>query len=369
MESLLRDWLGRVVPDPEESLISQRLQGIDAAISGLDPRGAANLALMVFEPSTAPHASQQRLREAIRRTDATFPETGRAAELAVLAAASVARLMESQPGQSADAAALAVNTCSFAGRREPECVPEVIDRSKAYLANRSLEVRDVEPDERVQLTTGEKGNLTKAISAVVEPLTTGDFATAAPQLESLLSIVADAVTKVSRQAEKSNLETIQLLEYTREEVDILWWVFNLRCNELAAPFAELPAREVCLIAGFELAELTAAIPAPYRATDFLDRVLTASPSSSTELSIQQVINSAPREWRESLVAKYPQHEFERTTPTLTAARKSTETESKSDWLGAYEMATGLGRKTKLQPADHAMQLFFEILLVRAIEAA
>jgi hypothetical protein len=280
----------------------------------------------------------------------------------VLAASAMVQIMEVSSSEPADLAALCSQSAIYLGWQP--AVRDVPQVAGTYLNNEALRVRTPEEPQPVEKA---RDDLRKAIEAFKQAAQPGITLAV---MEPLLNAVHAEARRTSEVMSALGKRLEELHGTKAEELDILWWLFSGLSRDTKVPWRRVDPAAVAIIAGKELGDLTAIIPGPLAAVDFLDRaLLSAGEKALSPATLQAAINGTPREWRTRLAKESAPADVEDLRPIHLALKKSLETDKADDWLPAAAKATGLRLTDVSEPLATAQQTYAERLLVRAYEAA
>lgn len=308
--------------------------------------------------AAAPGAEQEPVIEAARAADPAFQTVNSDLEVRVLASATLCHWFL-KSSNVADAASLGISAVTLGGTRGDALVDFVQVRAKTYMQEEAVRVRaagrisaEVAADRRAAAVRAYQaaipaGPAGQSAAGVGEQIATLVAALSQPQVDAIDGLLGQ-------------------LEALREESNMCWWVVGEFSHDLQKPFNKIKSPADCLVAARELARMTVLLPGPRSASAFLGRVI-ANGRRSTSASIPEAVNATPREWRKSWLSSTAPTHVGNLAPVLTAVQHSLATESKTDWVSAFCLGTGLD-DIKLGPTELTVQAYTEDLLVQAVSA-
>jgi hypothetical protein len=349
------DWYRAASLEPKADELQKRWQGIDAFAKGSSGADLPKLARLFYGLAPRDATFEERFRAPFKAADDAFAMEGNAAELRVLAGATLVRHFDFGGGWAAGAAlGLAVPAC--VGLRLPP-VGGMVELAAAELSRRSALLRRGTGRPLPRLDVGQ------ALQTVKTALQGNQVPNAAEPLTGVLQQFAKAVGQLAEWAEQAEEEQ----RLRKEESDVLWWLAGAHSRDLGLPLSDLKSPSGCLVVAKELADLTGALPGPYAAEAFLDNALRlAHPDLKAPVSVADAVAACPPEWRAALAASDGLEEVLDLCPAHTAVRKCVESDGKKTWQTAFQAAAGFKATVKLKPLDLALQTYRERLLARAV---
>jgi hypothetical protein len=386
------DWYRVVAIEPRPELLEKRRRAMEDVVPGLDLAGVLELVRLLYDAPARDPQFIERYREAFRAIDATFPMRDNEAELGILAAATIVSVLEHRGGAVADLAAQATVCADCQGHRPGERPPGVVPRAREYLSARAAALR-VAPDltgvakpvldteallarmERLLDLPAPAGRGRAASESGIGAVLEGSYGLGSPSLPrdapaadagglALQSVVA-AVLDVAAATAKVAEEHARRLRLHGEQLDVLWWLVAEYSRDLRQEVRVVPLPVLCVVAGKELADLTAVLPGPPGAAGALDRILRAAePELRSSTTISEAVSGIPRAWRTGWAAGDRPQPLEHLCPVIMAVRRSLEADGGDEWTAAVWEATGVDVAEDIHPLDLAMQAYEEALLLR-----
>lgn len=277
------------------------------------------------------------------------------AELAMLAASSLAVAIQGRSATAAKAAALVVATTA-AGQRTPELPMPLVGMAEQALSDLAETTR-----KRPQLFLN-KPTPAVAIKAALEA--NSDFDQ--PNIHAIFNSLAQEFNKalqdvVNRQ--KLFEAAVQgHIKVQNEELDVLWWLQGGYSELANVPFSDVPSAQRPLVLAAELSNLATVLPGPPSLAALFTR---AGVESSSIISIEAAVDALPVPLLQMLLPESDHPKVSSaTTPILEAARRRLEIHGKDGWTVGWESVTGLDPRQELSALKLAQSAFLELLLVR-----
>jgi hypothetical protein len=382
------DWYRVVAIETRPDLVEKRRRAMEAIVPTLDVPEALELVRLAYDVPARDPRFVERYRDAFRAVDASFPVRDNAAEMGVLAAATIVSVLEQRGGAVADLAAQATMCADCQGHRPGERPPGLVSRAREYLSARAAALRTApelaggaKPVLNTETLLGRMEALLdlpmpargreSGIGAVLE----GSYGSGSPALswtppaadavgpalQSVVSAVFDVAAATAKVAE----EHARRLRLHGEQLDVLWWLVAEHSRDLGQELRSLPLPVLCIVAGKELADLTAVLPGPPGAAGVLDRVLRGGePEPGSATSILEGVNGTPRAWRTVWAGTERAQPLEDLCPVIQSVRRSLDVQGGDEWAATVWEATGVNVLEDIDPLDLARQAYEEALLLR-----
>lgn len=363
MQHEFPDWLRVANIDIDAEYVKKRWTGTDACLKSASTDLVLDLVRLALGVPAAVEANIDRFRACFRKADRAFPSRNNDAEMGALACAALLTAMADGGDDVIDTAALGVVSGDCRGLGAPPPVPALVERAAAYLAQRAVEVRT-----RTRATL--PGFPADKLNALLEPARAkADQDDFQPSVDAIVATIENLYLALN-DAMGSFQQTIAAIESRQaaqdEEANIAWWVVGGWSRDQRVPMAELAPPQACLVAAKELADLTVLLPGPVAAEAYLSRMLPpAATAPSLRATIHEAVNAIPRDWRTSCVGHEGTNVLVGIAPVLLAIRASLTTDGSDDWLPMYKKTSRIDPDTPMEPLDLAMQMYQELLLVRA----
>ncbi len=363
-ETSFGGWYRAADLKPEHSLLQLRWQGIENRVNALDCMSVLELARLFYRRSAKRPDFENEFSLGFHQFDTAFPMTGNGLELAVLAGATLARVIETNKQDTAIVAAFALTCPSFFGKCGSGVVPEIICQAHDYLQRISAGLRATKATQQADPGTVKLD--AEALKPLLDVVKANQAAEVANQLLAVFQKLGDAVQNAL--SRMSAIEEQQAI--FREESDILWWLTGGYSRDLGGPVGDIPKPAGCLVAGKELADLTRVLPGPLAIPAFLDRFLeNAGEDYQEEVVFSQAINNADRDWRGKWAAGFSNGQCLDLCPTLFAVHESMRSDQATAWNSVFKSQTGMAATLKIASVKLAHQVYEECLFVRAVHAA
>jgi hypothetical protein len=360
MDIHFADWYGRASLSATSEQLTVRSAGVETFIPSLDTDGVLDLVRLYVRLRPKSHTFVSDFQTAIKDQDQTFLIGGNDNELAVLAGAGIAALLESM-SPLGDIAALGVSSVSFGGSGQRGPFEDIVLIADQYLSRRRAAERSpIKSDVDFDADGGGAEDLLKAVKAALP----GNNA----------QQIGDAISKVLHLAIAKNLQLAKqvavltrAMHIYREEANIAWWVMGEHSRTLEEPLLKLGPAAGGVICGCELATLVEVMPGPHGVKGILARILAASGKGWRKpVSLQSAVNGTPRDWRSSQTNDNSVSHIKDLTPGHAALAASLETEGADDWAPIFETASGIKASQCFEPLELARRVFIERLLIKTL---
>lgn len=356
MKAGLADWYRAAELIPNHDDMVNRRAAIEAFTGSCTSERIIELGHCFFGLSTD-NPSVSDMRQAAYDADNSFSAQNNTVELRVLAGAC---LMELLDGSEGILAALALVCPSVLGTRDALLVPDICLRATKFLDTESLQLRLPQSlvTKRVSAT-----QIDEDLASLTEAANANTFNTAGPHIVSALKALHSTLSGLVRKCNR--LERNQQL--FREDSDILWWMTGGFSRDLQQPLAGIEPMGVPAILGKELADLTYVRPGPFAAAAVLDRCLRQCGVPDKSLSLSQIVNRTPLDWRRLLLESIGDcRDVLRLCPVSCAISTSVEIPGERKWQAPFEATTSIKPSCKLEPRDWAFQMYRECLFIRTM---
>ncbi len=367
MHKYFAEWYRAAGLQPKAEDLEKRWQGLESFAKKIKVQNALELVRLYYARPSQDSNFVDKYSASFQAVDPTFPMRENGLELRVLAAATIAHIVEKTRTNVTDAVALAMLCGYCQGLRQNVLNGEIIAYARTYLAEEAVRMRESdgnftvpEPDVDLEelldtLTTAATGN---NLTNLKEPIR--------PPFEQL----AGAISKLAASVNKMGEKLTQEIRSRREESNILWWAFGEYSRDLDMRMVELQLPFATLVVGKELADLVNVVPGPIAAPAFLDKMLRfVDPVLSKSTSIRDAVNAAPREWRGRLIEEAAARGVEDICSVHLAVQKSLEFEKSTEWIAPFDRVSDLKSKGAIAALDLATQVYHERMLMRAVNIA
>ncbi|MFZ0523924.1 MAG: GTPase-associated system all-helical protein GASH [Candidatus Acidiferrales bacterium] len=358
MHSKFAEWYNEISIRPTAETLEARWKAVEVVAAAMKVRKVPEL-VRVFFNLPGGIAVVEELRAAAK-TDKTYLTEGDQKELSVLAGGVIAELLRKPSGQ-ADAAALAVTCVEAQGLRKVTRLQGVVDECASYLANESVRMRTVDKSPVADVNVVA---LTKRI-AERGGVAVSDANSVWSGVEVVLK---DLLTQHTAHTNSINSALDETVRRLTEQNDILWWLFGEHTLDGSKSFQDLSVPEACYWGAKDLAALTRFMPGPFAAPAFLNRMLRrVKEKVPTHVRIEDAINYCRKDWREAWLPELSVPQLmPDLCPMLFGIAKAAEVGGGTGWTAAFQHGAGLAANAKLDPTQLALQIYNELLLVRAL---
>lgn len=350
------EWYRAVSLEPQGDELANRWRGIEALASKLDADDIVELArLAIRRPSMKPE-SMERIQGAFVKTDPAFKRHGNAAELSILAGATLVQAMSKGDGSRAGmASALALECAYCAGFQGGEFPKDFVAQARQYLVTAS---RNLRANER--WPAGSKLSLKVDVSSAQSNPTV---------MASELEKVAKAILELHKENSEWAAAVQRRIQLQQEEIDVAWWVFGGRSSDVGAPVAKIPPAAAPLALGRELGEMITILPGPLSGEALLERMLEyLGAERPKKVTLEEAIFATNPEWRSTWVARAGADSTGDVLPILAAVRHAAEGARASEWRTWVKRSLGIRYNASFELAVLAQQVYRECLAMRALSA-
>jgi hypothetical protein len=376
------DWCRIVDPNPRADTLATRWNVIEA----LSERAYVALVLDLVRlytgarqrdvPSAAPFVAE------FKKADPTLPIKGNDELVRILAGATLAAVITDRDAV-ADSTALALVSARFAGHGGTPVNPDLEEDTDRYLIVRSRQARS--PDSQVRKGTPVASRIKKIVIPDLAKLGQmasvhhyEEYNTAATSIQAyagdmtkvlgkLRDLIAEAVADDAVLPSANGLEQLPEWKSTKEELNILWWLYGESSRDLELPTANLSVDTFTLPAGKELADLTTLLPGILSADAMLRRALRGTGGAlDAPVGLHALVDAPGSDWCRATVeaTDAPPTSLGTLAPLHLALRRSVS--DGHGWLPAFLGALGLADEPHLLPVAAAHQIYTERLLGRAL---
>lgn len=332
-------WYATVTLGNDEARLSARWAGV---IGVAQETGIAlnetlvRLAFKAKRPAAA--AESQKIREAFRAADPTFAMQGNDHELQILAAATLAALMQ-EGGDEGAAAALAVTTTALDGAHKP-----ILPMDLGVLAEAAIAAITEAQRKRPILTAdpaAPKVDFEKSMAKVRETPNAEGFAQAfqlcAETVRKALGTLAVRQSNALRGIDK-------FVRAQDEELQMLWWLISQRSVDLNCGFEDVAPDARPLVFGKELADCTQFLPGPASMLGLLSR---AGLADRPKIAVTKAIMAADFQWLQQLAQDKEPSQV--SCPLHFAIARQIETGTGDAWIAGWAAACDVPADLALSP--------------------
>lgn len=355
------EWYRTAHLQPDDKLLKKRWKGIQNFSKNLTGLGILDLAHLFHARSPRGLHFQEQFRAAFFNADNAFQMQGNDCELAVLAGATLACVIDGKDSSLGDVAALAIVCPSFQGKAKTAMVPDIQKRARKYLIQRSANLRTSAGATRKHIPTPQIDDSLKAISEAFSTNTLTNVATPLTDLLKKLGTVLQKVVESTNQLQRNQ-------PLYREESDMLWWMQGKHSRDLEVSLDQINLAAASILAGKELADLTKVLPGPFAAQAILYQILLREGSDiHTEVTLSSAINELSREWRQRWIQGLGNSKTIDLCPVSFAVKKSLEANNARSWSAAFKKTTTLNTSVRIKPVRLAVQVYEESLFAKAFD--
>jgi len=279
-------------------------------------------------------------------------------EAALLAAVTLAMIMEEQDATAGKAAALVTGAFCAGLRtlRQPMDLVGLAVAAQNYLAETA---RRRPPLEQQKLV-----NPQLDIAAHLNALQEGNIATVRTAMDALASASRQVLTAMATRQRAFETAVQGYVKVQDEELDILWWLQGGRCTRFDQAFEEVRSEFRPIVIAVELAALTKVLPGPTALPSLLSR---AGVDDVVQLSIPAMVQGFPQEWLGRVLPEDKAGKVSATTtPILEAVRRRLEVDGQDTWIPAWATVTGVEATASLPARTLADLLYRELLQVSLV---
>lgn len=384
MDERFADWYRISDPDPRSETLVNRWAVIEKQAKAAGVILALDLVRLFTGTRQSEVASATDFVAAFKAADPALPMRENDKLIQVLAGATLSQALEYED-PVADAAALALRSVQFAGYGRSGAFPDLMEDVEVYLVRRARDVRAEEEEDKSSASKLAKQLENIAFPKLDELSRIASYqhyaqaneafgqieshaAKVAASFAALRSAMAQLAKDVAALAGGGALRKSREWRASREELNILWWLFGESSRDLELPASTVTIDAFAIIAGKELADLTTHVPGVVAAEAMLHRALRATGGMlSTPLSLKSAVEATSEDWRRGFVASAdaaPDH-LRELAPVHFAVRRSLE--DGNAWPATFRRALGLKRDPKISAVELANQIYTERLLARAIQ--
>lgn len=297
-----------------------------------------------------PQRAESAIREVLNTTDSSFEMSANGRELKVMSGAILAELARRQDKQGTLVAA-AVETGSLAGIRKADLPVDLVGYCGRQLVEVAARNRKRVSVKRPTITAPaveftnvpEEGFTSQKVNAAIR--------------EAAASTATNVIAAMQAVVSQSALiKNVMLLE---EELQVLWWLTNQWSYAADKEFSAVPAVERPFYFADDLANRSEIFPVGANIRPLLQRANVGS----EEIEIIVAVNSMPRSWVQSKVARQELSPIK--TPLHEALKRRLETTDDNGWGQGWSSATGVDVTSRLSPLALALQFFREALLLKS----
>ncbi len=349
-------WHDAIGLGDEQARRETRWAGVSAMADDADSKVIEALIRLAFKSQQPAAASQvQKIREAFKKTDAAFDMQGNDRELQVLAAASLAVLMD-QGGTSGAEAALGVSTAALDKARKPD-LPMDLSILAEDAIDQIAETNRKRPSLEIHTSKAvPKVDFEKAATKVREQ---PDWEGVAEGFNLAAEAVRNAFVVMARRQGDTVHAMDSFVRVQDEELQMLWWLIGQRSEDLNCAFDAVSAGAQALVFAKELADHTEFLPGPASVKGLLSR---AGLKGRKKIVISNAIIAADPAWLQTFM---PENEPSPvSTPIHFGIKRQLETGPGEAWIAGWAAAIGVTAELAVSPLGLGVLFYRERLLLR-----
>lgn len=346
-------WYSTVAIGDDSDRRQARWKGVDKLVSDCDSSWIESLIRCALETKTAASPEiLQKIRQCFKDTDETYDLSGNARELAVLAAAALAVLMEYECSE-ASVASLSLSTFSSSKARSAKLPMDLFALAEISIAREADRNRLRPTLEPFSL------NLTKvSFAAAAQKLQeTQSFEGAGAALTIAGNITKTELGKVVTATSTSLRQFDKYLTIQDEELQMLWWLLGQRSIDLDCTHEAVPNDAKPFVFARELASITTTLPGPKSIKALFSR---AGLSDRKKIKIPTAVNGCDADWLQRFFNDLEPSPV--TQPLHFAIKRQLETGASDVWVGPWEKITNISAQHSLSQIELANLFYREHLL-------
>ena len=323
-----------------------QVQAVAKAHSAADLTSLVCLAFKLKQPESS--------KSAIRTKFTNEVSAPGDAELAMLAASSLAVAIQSRGANAAKTAGLVIATTAV-GQRVPDLPIPLVAIAEQALSDLAETAR-----QRPQGPSKQPVPVVN-VNDVLEANPAFDQQNVHAVFNSLGQDIQKALQTIVNRQKQFETAVHGYITVQDEELNVLWWLHGGYSELANAPFGELPAAQRPLVLAAELSDLSTVMPGPPSLAALLSR---AGIEQNAVTSIEAAVNALPLSLLNELLpeSNHP-NVSAATTPILEAVRRRLEIDGQDGWTLSWDSVTGLAHKQELPALKFAQSAFLELLLV------
>ena len=360
MHENMADWYRIASINTSGEILEKRWNAIVNFSKTINVDETLHLVRLFYDRPAVDDVFMEKFKSQFKNEDPLFQMMDNQLELSLLAGLIAVNLLD-HPEDVSDATALGIVCRSFVRDDISTSVPDLVDRSRKFLDDRGVEVRESNEIGNINLIAGHI--FEQKLEALGPQLDENNLPGAKDNLmETLRSMVTElrtlsAATSKAIEALKDN--QLALIEQT----NISWWIAGRYSTDLRKPMLEVELPVAALVVAKELADHTDLLPGPVSAQGFLDVALSDSldsDKSKNSVSVKDAVTLASRKWLEACLQNYPLGACNDLFPVLSAMQISLNIEG--DWVPTYRTQLGMKSIRQIPASNLAYQLYLELTL-------
>jgi GTPase-associated system helical domain len=336
MHSEFPRWYREVSVEDNRDRLHRRWSGVATLVAAATAEHIEAMLRIVFRAkSPAAPDTVGRIRQIFKEADDLFDMRDNERELEVLCGSSLAVLME-RNDDTAASAALALTTAALNGARTPDLPMNLESLGESAIARIADAYRQRPELHELGLTALAKVTFAKAKTQLQQQFDANGVSTAFDLAAEEAGLTLDSITKqLTAMFNAANKFTA----IQDEELNILWWVFGERSEDLNQAFKSVPVKAQPLVFAKELAGLTEFRPGPRSITGLLSR---AGLRENKKVTIPESVNACDANWLRSL--SIPSDLSPLSQAIHLAIARKLETGDDTSWVSGWASICGLDDK-------------------------
>jgi hypothetical protein len=327
-------WYREVGVDENRDRLLRQWKGVSTLVQGMTEKNIENALRIVFRAKIVASADGlAHIRQVFKDEDDLFDMQGNDREMEVLCGASLAVVIERNDHLAASGA-LSVTTAALNGTRAVELPMNLPALAETAIA-RIAEGNRTRPDLQHGLTDLPK----VSFAAAKDKLQQFDQNGVGAAFDVAAAAVADGLETFSKRVAAAIDSTGRYIAIQDEELEMLWWVFGERSEDLNQPFKDVAAKAQPLVFAKELADSTKFLPGPISAKGLLSRV---GLKESKKVTIPEAVNACEASWLKSLGQSVDVSPL--SLPIHFAIARKLETNDDASWVAGWANSCGIDEK-------------------------
>lgn len=302
---------------------------------------------------------QQEFTNELIKLDPEFPVSKNTQELRMMAGLVIVTTYEKH-SEVTNAFALGIRAADFPSGRIQPVQPAMIGETNDILERQA---RDLRPDD----FRGTDGSpLTRALVAknkdVAEAEVSGDDDKKTNATKNYRKSVIDAI-------ESSHELLAKRISRLAEESSLLWWLVVGYSDVLQKPISELTSDSYAFAGAAEAADRTNIVPPPPSIRPLFRKVFQGCKPSQKKSTLADYVKAANAKWRSAYLTSVNASDCFAVCPVTAALAKTEELGSPAQAFKVLrKISPGVKADIQLAPEEAAVQLYNEILFLRALRA-
>lgn len=275
-------------------------------------------------------------------------------ELATIASACLAILMDTPKSQWRSHVSLAIASAAMRGRREGRGPIKLADRAYGVLVCDGEAIRRRKPLKPSISISAVKLDVAEKLAETQFP--DNDQAKAA--ITHIVEKTTKAITAAKHEAIAAVNALTHHIDMKDEELELLWWAFNKVSEGRDKTFKSLKPAERPVVVGLELAGKTRILPGPASANALMAGT---GLNAKTKHAISAAIDACDADW----LSAQGSGDASDLTPMHAAASERLRTGKAKVWAASWASVTGLDEALDLSETEIAGQAYAEALYLRS----